>query len=460
MRTPNPRLREQLRQALRAVPRRGSAELAVLLSVTPQTVRRLLGEMPEQQLLIAGRTRRARYALRRPLRGLLADIPVYSIDEAGRASALASLALAQPEGALLPLAGTVWPVPAEAKDGWWDGLPYPVTAVRPQGYMGRQFARAEHRALMVPENPDEWSDDDIVWVLSQRGMDTVGNLLIGDAAYDAWFRSKTQATPIHPERDLPVVYAELADRAIAAGGGVSSAAGEFPKFTTMREPGGSSTPHVLVKFSGAGGSAPERRWGDLLVCEHLALEYARRLDGVTPARSRILAHAGRVFIEVERFDRVGLHGRRAVCGLDAIHPAFLGDRDTGWPPLARRLEGMGLLDEASVHAIDALWWYGRLVANTDMHLGNLSFHVNRGLEIAPAYDMLPMAYAPLPGGEVPPRAFTPAHPLPPQRETWLAACAAALGFWDAAAADGRISEPFRAICATNAIGLRAVAEHV
>lgn len=460
MRTPNPLLREQIRQCLRSAPRRSSSELAALLKVTPQSVRRLLDELPGDQMLIAGRTKRARYALRRPLRGMLADIPVYSVDETGRASALAALAMTQPEGTLFRLEGTVWPVPAESRDGWWDGLPYPVYAIRPQGYMGRQLARAEHRALMVSENPDEWSDDDILWVLSQRGTDVPGNLLLGDAAYDAWFRSKTQGSSIHPESSQPASYAELAARAVAAGGGGSSAAGEFPKFATLRALVGSSTPHVLVKFSGAGGSAAEQRWGDLLVCEHLALECAKGLAGIMPARSRMLSHGGRVFIELERFDRVGLQGRRAVCALDAIHPAFLGNRETSWPPLARRLEAMRLLDEASVLAIETLWWYGRLIANTDMHLGNLSFYVDHGLKLAPVYDMLPMAYAPLAGGEVPPRTFAPEHPLPPQRDTWLAACDAALAFWDAAAADGRISESFRGICAINARGLRGVAEHV
>jgi hypothetical protein len=434
--------------------------LAAQLKVSQQSIRRLLDELPAGHLLSAGRTRRVRYALRRSLRGTLTDIPVYSIDESGRASTLAPLALTQPEGALLPLEGTAWPIPAESRDGWWDGLPYPIQAVRPQGYLGRQFARAEHQALLVPENPDEWSDDDIVWVLAQRGTDVVGNLLLGDAAYGAWFRSKTQPFPVHPERDLPAVYARLAAHAVGAGGGGSSVAGEFPKFASCRELAGSATPHVLVKFSGARDSAAERRWGDLLVCEHLALECSRQLQGVISARSRILSHVGRVFIEVERFDRVGLHGRRALCGLDAIHPAFLGGRETAWPALARRLEGMGLLDDASVLAIERLWWYGRLIANNDMHLGNLSFYVDRVLKLAPTYDMLPMSYAPLAGGEVPPRTFAPEHPLPPQRGTWLAACNAALAFWDAAGADSRISGSFREICAANARALRAVAEHV
>ena len=180
----------------------------------------------------------------------------------------------------------------------------------------------------------------------------------------------------------------------------------------MREQEGAATPHVLVKFSGAGGSAAEQRWADLLVCEHLALEHAATLPGITAAPSRILTYAGRTFIESERFDRVGQHGRLAICGLDALQHAFIGARSTDWPELAERLHGLALLDATSVAAVEHLWWFGRLIANTDMHLGNLSFHLEQTLRLAPAYDMLPMAYAPLAGGEVPPRDFTPALPLP------------------------------------------------
>jgi len=184
------------------------------------------------------------------------------------------------------------------------------------------------------------------------------------------------------------------------------------------------------------------------------------LPGIEAARSRILMHAGRVFIEVERFDRAGHHGRLSLCGLDAVQADFIGGRSTDWTDLVGRLERIGLLDAPSVDAVARLWWFGRLIANTDMHLGNLSFHVEGTFRIAPTYDMLPMAYAPLAGGEVPPREFAPPLPLPPQRAPWLLACASAVGFWTGAAADSRISEAFRAICNANATRLRQVAEKV
>ena len=50
-----------------------------------------------------------------------------------------------------------------------------------------------------------------------------------------------------------------------------------------------------------------------------------------------------------------------------------------------------------------LWAFGTLIGNTDMHGGNLSFLSEQGppCEIAPAYDMSPMGFAPRGGGGLP-----------------------------------------------------------
>jgi len=121
---------------------------------------------------------------------------------------------------------------------------------------------------------------------------------------------------------------------------------------------------------------------------------------------------------------------------------------------------MGLADADTVRAVDRLWWFGHLIGNSDMHLCNLSFRISPTLRLAPAYDMLPMMYAPLPGGEVPPRAFNPRLPTPPQRDVWQVACAAALEFWRAASTDARISPTSRDGCAANLRQLTAIAAHV
>ena len=79
----------------------------------------------EGQIMATGKARRTRYALRMPLRGDLAELPLYEIDKAGRAELLTSVALVHPHGTCVSLANTGWPIPDESRDGWWDGLPYP-----------------------------------------------------------------------------------------------------------------------------------------------------------------------------------------------------------------------------------------------------------------------------------------------------------------------------------------------
>ncbi len=179
------------------------------------------------------------------------------------------------------------------------------------------------------------------------------------------------------------------------------------------------------------------------------------------ARSRIVQHAGRTFLELERFDRHGEWGRSRLCSLDSLQGAFLGERSTEWPLLAARLVALKLLPPQDAERVTVLWWFGRLIGNTDMHLGNLSFVPGPTLQLAPAYDMLPMMYAPLPGGEVPPRTFQPDWPLPPQRKAWQTACAAARAFWRTASADLRISARPPPNCARpNAHTLEHVAPQV
>ncbi|MES3014841.1 MAG: type II toxin-antitoxin system HipA family toxin YjjJ [Pseudomonadota bacterium] len=459
MRPRNEAARDQLTTVLARRSAVGAAEIAGPLGVSIPTLHRMLQALGDA-VVSTGKARRSRYALRRDLRGEMAPLPLYEVDSAGRAERLTALDLVRPQGSCLPLAGTGWPVPEESRDGWWDGLPYPLYDMRPQGYMGRQFARAEHRQLGVSANPQEWGDDDVAWVLSRSGSDASGSLILGDRAFEHW--QATKLAPIEPLRARAVgaAYARLAEHAIGAGVAGSSAGGEFPKFAALRERAGSATPHVLVKFSGAERSAAVRRWSDLLVCEHLALECVASLPGLEAARSRIVEHAGRSFLEVERFDRHGLFGRSRLASLLTLDAALLGRGTSDWSVLAERLEGLGLLDAETVERIRHLWWFGRLIANTDMHTGNLSFAPRDGLELAPVYDMLPMLYAPLPGGELPTRLFEPALPLPPQRAVWQTACVAALALWDRAAADERVSAAFRRTCGANAKRLRTVADLV
>src|SRR5205814_2018318 len=122
----------------------------------------------------------------------------------------------------------------------------------------------------------------------------------------------------------------------------------------------------------------------------------------------------RAFLEVVRFDRLGSAGRAGVVSLFALDAQLHGRLDT-WPRAADRLRSDGWLGAGDARALHELWWFGRLIANTDMHFGNMSLLLGdaRPLRLAPIYDMLPMGFAPSATGELPQREL-PIEPPPPE----------------------------------------------
>lgn len=438
--------RERLLGVLGRLGPSGAPALEEALAVPRTTLLRLLAEQ-HGSVVQAGDARRRRYAARRGLRGDVQGLPVYRVDPAGQAHAAGVLQLVQPQGSCWALDDTPWPVPAAARDGWWSGLPYPVQEMRVQGYMGRQFAQRHHDDLGLPPDPRDWSDDDHLVALQRAGHDAPGDLILGDAGLRRWqAEAATRPAPI-AEAACARAYAALAQQAVATGVVGSSAAGEFPKFTARRALAGALTPEVIVKFSGADDSAAVRRWADLLTCEHLALRALATGPGLPVARSRVLLHAGRTFLESERFDRHGERGRSPVVSLNTLDAEALGQGHSHWPRLAQALVSLGWLGAADAQRIGVIHWFGRLIANTDMHTGNLSFVPEAGrLRLAPVYDMLPMRYAPLAGGEVPPLT-APAwpQPLPAERDDWQLAATLAQRFWSLVAQERRLSAPMRAL---------------
>jgi len=125
----------------------------------------------------------------------------------------------------------------------WDGrLPYPLQDMRPQGFLGRLFAQLEARNLAVPDNPKNWSDNDTLYILMQKGVDASGNLIVGDTALQLWLQAKTAPANILTPGSVAPGYATMADNVTRQGVAGSSAAGEFPKFTALRELPGATTP--------------------------------------------------------------------------------------------------------------------------------------------------------------------------------------------------------------------------
>ena len=439
-----------------------AGELRAQLDVSRATLMRAV-QAEGSAVLTVGRARRTAYAARRLLRGSADPLPVFRVDRAGRGEQVGHLHLAHPDGCVItydnPIDGLGWPLDADMQDGWFEGIPYPLADLRPQGFLGRAFARENAALLQVGEDPSRWSDDDVLHSISLLGSDLSGDFIIGEAAYRRW---ADQA--LHPadqvnatadaitDRQLARSYPAAAEHALQHGVAGSSAGGEFPKFTAVRLLDSEPT-HVLVKFSGSDDSPGTQRWSDLLICEALAASAVGTLRGLSGTSTQIHRAGGRTFLEVVRFDRHGARGRSPLCSWAAIDHAWFGLGGRPWPDGAARLLEQGLIDQPTRDAISRLWFFGQLIGNTDMHDGNLSFvpgEDGQSLQLAPVYDMLPMLYAPQRGVELPARDFVPPMPLPAQRELWIEAAQAAVVFWGLASTDKRISAEFRGICERNA----------
>jgi hypothetical protein len=415
------------------------------------------------EVLTIGRARRTSYAARRRLRGRADPLPVFQVNPLGGSEQVGRLDLAYPDGTVLELrAASIWPLEDSMRDGWFDGVPYFLQDLRPDGFLGRQFARAHAQVLQLGEDPRQWSDDDVLYAISLLGADQSGNFIVGEGAVRLWLDQLQQPRVCVQEAQVLEAYLQRAQRAMQGGDLGSSAGGEFPKFTALRTRNGEAT-HVLVKFSGSDDSTGTQRWSDLLVCEHLAAQTLATLPGLTATQTWVLQGGNRTFLEAVRFDRHGLRGRSPLCSWAAINYSWFGLAGKPWTQGAARLLERKLIDHDTSQAITRLWHFGQLIGNTDMHDGNLSFRPRSSagtappLVLAPAYDMLPMLYAPQRGVELPHVHFAPRLPLPPEREAWQEAANAAEQFWSHAADDARVSAAFRAICAENLQTVRQTA---
>ncbi|MCD6619958.1 type II toxin-antitoxin system HipA family toxin YjjJ [Aeromonas veronii] len=353
-------------------------ELIDITEVSQSTLYRDLQSIGER-LVTVGSGRSIQYALRDTQIGI-PEVPVYRADAAGQVTLLGTLIPVLPEG-------FVWKG-SRGEERYFESLPWWLFDMRPQGYLGRAYASAFAEELHLSHNPEEWSDAEIIGAFLAHGNDPVGNLLIGEGSMRS-FLEMPDPTPVDRAVDFPLLARAAAQGEIPG----SSAGGEQPKFCTYTDNG-----HVIVKFTIAADNPISERWADLLLTEHIAL-------GVLGVRTYIHDFGGQRFLEIPRFDRVGERGRIGMFSLRALDAEFVGARpQVRWPSLAKKLLDEGCVTADAVKGTALLWAFGRLIGNTDMHNGNISFIAEDGkgrpYHLAPAYDMLPMAFSPKTSGEI------------------------------------------------------------
>ncbi|WCM87404.1 type II toxin-antitoxin system HipA family toxin YjjJ [Acidovorax sp. NCPPB 3576] len=361
------------------------------LGARQPTVSRALKLLGDEVVQI-GAARSIQYALRDAARAQL-QAPVYRVSAEGQLQALGTLIPVAPEGFVM--------VQADGKRVHSDGLPWWIFDMRPQGYLGRAYNQRHGARLGLPERLSDWGDTHVLRALLLQGDDLPGNLLLGAAAREQ-FVNAPAPLPI-PTARRPQAYVDLAAAATRGELQGSSAAGEQPKFTAYVQPETGPAVHTIVKFSASLPTLVSERWRDLLLAEHIALQVLGDA-GIPASLTRVIDHGTQRFLEVQRFDRVGGLGRRALHTLAALDAEFVGHGGR-WPEIAQALARERIIVPEALEGACLLWAFGTLIGNTDMHSGNLSFMSEQGrpYQLAPAYDMTPMAFAPTAGGDLPQR---------------------------------------------------------
>lgn len=328
-------------------------------------------------------------------------------------------------------------------------LPWFLQTLRPQGFLGRQLTRLRPD---FPADPDTWRSEQVLYMAINHAGDPPGALHLGE--------TKDRFVPEAPwdAVEQPAHFDALARADTQTLPAASSAGGEQPKFLTEVDTPDGRHEHLIVKFSPPRGTPFGERWHDLLHLEHLALSVLAD-HGVAVAPTHIVESSERTYLASERFDRVGLAGKRHVVAAAAVHDAFVAAPRHHWVATCEALAAQKRLTQAHVETVASNYLFGQYIGNTDMHFGNLSFFVDDVLQPAlvptPVYDMLPMLWRPgVHGGEL------DARPLQPQAQpTGYAALASevrawAITYWERAASLPALSAALRAASGENAQRLR------
>ena len=406
-----------------------SGELQARFGLSQPTLSRALQALAPH-LLTLGAGRNTRYAMPQPIVGRAAQQPLFWVHADGRF---------EPLGMLSFLSNERVHVQGEGIDIARQGqLPWFLAPLRAEGFLGRALAR-QLAGVGLPGDPHAWSLEQAL-LAALHTHDAPGAIVLGEP----------QAALL-PALDHDALAQAVTSQASAG----SSAGGEQPKFLARRSDGAA----VLVKFTPPRGTPYGERWHDLLHAEALALQVLHE-QSVPVAATRIVSTSRRTYLESERFDRVGRHGRLHVVPLRAAHEAFVPGAMQHWAASCEGLVRQGRLPPEAGRQAAALRHFGRLIGNTDMHFGNLSLRVARDdlargrFTLAPLYDMLPMRWRPDPhaDGEIGPTPFEP-EPLDLQS----AARPLAQQYWERVAEHAEIGKPTRALAKVMALRVKATA---
>lgn len=422
---------------------RSASELRQRLAISQPSFSRLIAK--EDQVIQFGKARATRYALKRPIREM-DKIPLWRVDETGKAHKFADIYPCWPQGSCLV-------VGPGGDEEWFDGLPWYLTDLRPQGFLGRAWGRRLAARLRLAEDICLWQEEEILYALTIFDGDYTGGWLVGNENYRRWIEADAPRAIAIDEKIA--CYTRLARDALAGEIVGSSAGGEQPKFTCYAQTSQGDA-HMIVKFTVPQKTAIAQRWGDLLLAESIALRLLRETGIAACEATTLFSPEGQVYLEAKRFDCVGIAGRRPIVSLEALQSEYVSSPGI-WPDAMRHLLDQKLIAEETLARCEKIWAFGRLIANSDMHAGNLSFYLTDApFEMTPVYDMLPMAFAPNSAGMMRNEAVELKFDFTVSPAAWRFAIPLATTFWQTLATDKRISPDLRAIAGEMPAKIQAI----
>ena len=349
-------------------------ELMQSLQLSQPSVSRLL--KTHNNIIKIGKARATQYALKRPIRNMGYQWPVYRIDEQAHIALAGQLIAVYPHG-------FVWHDALTNANTLYEGLPWFLWDIRPQGFLGREFKQI-HLQLGLPERLPDWQDDDVLVFLLKFGFVQPSCFIVGDDSRLALNRL---------QQDV---------------------------WTPAEDDGLAQTRALYGQEAGK------------VVRQDVARD--------------IVQTGGRTFLEVVRFDRTACLGRKGMVSLDAVSNEFVG-HNKAWDEQAVSLFKLHKINEQDYQTILKVFAFGKMIANEDMHNGNLSFFLGEdfSLNLAPLYDMLPMRFAPNTHGEVVERDIKPTQATLLTQDIWPIVSAWAKYYWLSVSVDVRVSDDFKSI---------------
>lgn len=412
-----------------------STALQGIVHLSQPSLSRLLADLAGQVVPL-GKARTTRYGLLKSIHGSNGRQPLFLTLADGRIERIGDVTLLYPEVLHVSGPGADLTVSAE--------LPWLLAPLLAQGFLGRLLG--QHLAAPgIAADPAGWRLETQLFAALHL-HDGPGALTLGEPMH---------APPtLLPAGDDTAAFDTLAADVASTLPAGSSAGGEQPKFLATAASGEA----LLVKFTPPRGTPFGERWHDLLHAEHLALRVLAE-HGVPVAPSRVFTSAARTYFVSTRFDRLGRGGRRHAVAIGAVHAGFVPGGYWSWPRTTEALAQQRRLPALAAAQVQALWHFGRLIGNTDMHGGNLSLGVEgddlktllRGrFTVAPVYDMLPMRWRPDAAlGGAP--DYAPFEPDAPALHS--GAREPALAFWAALSRSGDVSRALRDVAAEMAARL-------